>query len=164
MLASNLVRCDRLRVSPVLVGWVEERNPLPIHRFVSGFPNVNPLRLLHKIPVSTGKDDDIAIAIAQPNLSVIGVGIYLWDFENLCLLRLSPVQCFIKEIGLEPKHDSISIGLRFRIAKIRMFVANLLGSGDKQSSHRCRTVVVRQIGNQDVRKNGGRGYCWQVDR
>lgn len=42
--------------------------------------------------------------------------------------------------------------------------ANLLGSGNKQNSHRRQTFVVQQIESQDVHRSGEREYYWQVDR
>ncbi|MEH2095287.1 MULTISPECIES: hypothetical protein [unclassified Nostoc] len=42
--------------------------------------------------------------------------------------------------------------------------ANLLGSGNKQNSHRRQTFVVQQIVSQGVHRSGEREYCWQVDR
>jgi hypothetical protein len=36
-----------------------------------------------KIPVGTGNNHDIAVWIAKPNFTVVGVGIHLWSFKNV---------------------------------------------------------------------------------
>jgi hypothetical protein len=57
---------------------------------------------------------------------MVGVGIYVWTFEHLCSMRLNSVECFIEAVCLKPQHDTIAVGLGFRIAQVWMAMRILM--------------------------------------
>ena len=79
-------------------------------------------RPLAKITIAPGNDDDIAVWVFQPNLSVPRVRIDLWRFEHLGAQRVDPRYRLIEFVSLEPEHRTIAIGLCMLIALVWMFM------------------------------------------
>jgi len=75
-----------------------------------------------EITVSTRKNDNVTVRVSQPELAVMSVVIHLRAFEYLYLQSPRSPDRFIELGRLKPKEDAVTIGFRFGVPEMGMFV------------------------------------------